>query len=178
MKKYLITDPEYYTTSPVRFKKRLVRSIERHAPEMILFRQKIPTKYRALAKAAKSVARRYAKELYISGDTMMARRLGAHVHFTSSQLSELARYPKRDAIVSTHTFSELRTAKKLRAMYATFSPIFTTPGKGAPKGVHALRKALRYHRGVIALGGIVSPRHIHQIKKARPAAFASIRYFV
>lgn len=178
MKKYLITDPNYYTTSPVRFKKRLLRAIERHVPEMLLFRQKIPTKYKALAMAAKSVAKRYGAEIYISGDKSLARRLGAGVHFTSSQASELARYARHDAIISTHTFSELRVAKKLRAKYATFSPIFATPDKGTPKGVGALRKAVRCHRGVIALGGIVSPRHIHQIKKVRPAAFASIRYFV
>ena len=178
MKKYLITDPNYYTTSPIRFKKRLVRAIERHAPDMILFRQKIPTNYRALAIAAKSVARRYGKELYISGDVTMARRLGVRVHFTSRQVSKLTRYAKHDAIISTHSLVELRKARRLRARYATFSPIFATPGKGAPKGVHALRKALRYHRGVIALGGIVSPRHIHHLQKARPAAFASIRYFV
>ncbi len=178
MKKYLITDPEYYTTSPIRFKKRLVRAIERHAPDMILFRQKTAPHYRTLAFAAKTVAKRYKKPLYISGDVQLSRHLRAGIHFTSWQFDDLTRYPKHDAIISTHTFEELTRAKKCRARYATFSPIFATPNKGEPKGVRSLRKALYLHRGVIALGGITSRSHLHSVKRARPAAFASIRYFV
>ncbi len=103
------------------------------------------------------------------------------VHLTSAQLELIpkARRAGLLSIVSTHTLQELLLAKKLRADFATFSPIFSTPGKGAPTGTKILRQIwCKTHIPVIALGGIVSFRQIKKVKRRGAKGFASIRYFI
>ena len=115
--------------------------------------------------------------LLVSQDVRLSRALALDgVHLTSRQLHLLQRL-KRRAIVSTHDERELAFARRHRAQAATFSPIFATPGKGVPKGLRRLRKvATRYP--LIALGGIVTERHVVRIERTGAMGFASIRYFV
>lgn len=61
----------------------------------------------------------------------------------------------------------------------TYSPIFTTPNKGTPKGCEELEKIVQsVDIPVIALGGIISEQQIDQIKSTKASGFASIRYFI
>jgi len=60
----------------------------------------------------------------------------------------------------------------------TFSPIFTTPNKGEPKGIEVLREVISsLEIAVIALGGIVEQEQIKLCEEAGAFGFASIRYF-
>lgn len=58
--------------------------------------------------------------------------------------------------VSCHSDEELLTAQKGGADFATYGPVFASPGKGEPTGIVKLREAVMKFEGlsVIALGGI------------------------
>ncbi|MBK9164313.1 MAG: thiamine phosphate synthase [Acidobacteria bacterium] len=58
--------------------------------------------------------------------------------------------------VSCHNEDELLGAQNDGADFATFGPVFASPGKGEPKGIERLRAAVEKFEGfpVIALGGI------------------------
>jgi thiamine-phosphate pyrophosphorylase len=77
--------------------------------------------------------------------------------------------------VSCHTLEDVREAEG--ADYVYFSPIFESPGKGQPVGLHMLREAVRVATmPVIALGGITwdnAPACI----EAGAAGIAAIRLF-
>lgn len=52
---------------------------------------------------------------------------------------------------SCHTVQEVEAS---RADFVTFSPVFDSPGKGAPLGLEALKAACRVGKAVFALGGV------------------------
>jgi thiamine-phosphate pyrophosphorylase len=80
--------------------------------------------------------------------------------------------------VSTHTKQEAQRAEDLGADMVTFSPVFSTPNKGEPKGVEALKRLVSLlHIPVIALGGMVSEEQIKRCQESGAFGFASIRYF-
>ncbi len=57
--------------------------------------------------------------------------------------------------VSTHHVDGIAAAHRDGAAYVTFSPVFTTPGKGSPVGLEVLRQAVAAAPvPVLALGGI------------------------
>ena len=81
-------------------------------------------------------------------------------------------------IASTHNIKEIELANQYGADFITFSPIFATPNKGEPKGLEALKEAVKISKAkVIALGGIMSAEQICAVMKCGVAGFASIRYF-
>jgi thiamine-phosphate pyrophosphorylase len=60
----------------------------------------------------------------------------------------------------------------------TYSPIFTTPNKGEPKGIEDLKDVLEITEiKIFALGGIVEDEQIKSISQTDSFGFASIRYF-
>ena len=64
------------------------------------------------------------------------------------------------------------------ADYVTYSPIFTSPNKGEPKGIEDLKELIKTSKiKILALGGIVEARHVEMIKDTKAYGFASIRYF-
>ncbi|MBR2148512.1 MAG: thiamine phosphate synthase, partial [Campylobacter sp.] len=78
----------------------------------------------------------------------------------------------------THNIKEIELANQYGADFITFSPIFATPNKGEPKGLEALKEAVKISKAkVIALGGIVSKEHIDKVMSFGAVGFASIRYF-
>jgi thiamine-phosphate pyrophosphorylase len=78
--------------------------------------------------------------------------------------------------VSTHSVAEVITAKQMGADFVVFGPVFSTPGKGMPKGLKKLRAAC-YQAGdmpVLGIGGI-DEANAAKIIDCGAAGFASIR---
>lgn len=60
--------------------------------------------------------------------------------------------------VSTHTIEEVERAREAGADYATFGPVWETPGKGPATGPEALARAAACGLPVFALGGVTIDR--------------------
>ncbi len=78
--------------------------------------------------------------------------------------------------VSCHDEDELLAAQNGGADFATFSPVFASPGKGEPAGIEKLRAVVEKFEGfpVIALGG-VSVNALEQVLATGAAGVAAIR---
>lgn len=78
--------------------------------------------------------------------------------------------------VSCHDDDELLAAQRGGADFATFSPVFASPGKGEPTGIEKLRAVVERFEGfpVIALGGI-SLDNIAAVLATGAAGVAAIR---
>ncbi|MCK5294641.1 MAG: thiamine phosphate synthase, partial [Arcobacteraceae bacterium] len=103
------------------------------------------------------------------------------VHLTSTQFENIKDAKELDlkVVISCHTLDEVEKAIKYKADFITYSPIFNTPNKGEPKGVDILKDVVeKYDIDIIALGGIVTKKHIIQIEDTNCYGFASIRYFI
>ena len=178
---YCITDPAYYQPRSWRYKKFLIRQIVKKRPLFCSYRSKKRFS-KPLALAHKKILRLYNIKAICHENLGFAIRFGFDgVHLTSTQIMSIPKVRRSGliCIVSTHTQKEIRLAKRLRADFITFSPIFSTPEKGAPKGTKILRKIYcKFHMPIIALGGILEQKHIKMVKQKGASGFASIRYFV
>lgn len=181
MKKYLITSPEYYTQESVLFEQKLEQSFVKYTPDYALYRDKENTNYKELAKLFIAICRKYKIKAFLHGDYLLASELGADgVHLTSTQYHELnsAKEKNLEVGISAHTKEEVYQAQKVGASYVTYSPIYTSPNKGEPKGIEDLISLLECCKiKVFALGGIVNEEQIKEIEKTKAYGFASIRYF-
>jgi thiamine-phosphate pyrophosphorylase len=77
---------------------------------------------------------------------------------------------------STHSLDEVLQARDEGADYVTFSPVWETPGKGAPLGTAALARAAAAGVPVYALGGVTLER-LGELAAAGAAGAAAIRMF-
>jgi len=77
---------------------------------------------------------------------------------------------------STHTVAEVERARDEGADYATFGPVWATPGKGAPVGTAELARAAAAGLPVYALGGVTLER-FEEAAAAGAAGIAAIRLF-
>ncbi len=180
---YLITDRRYYTDTPAVFRKNVHAAFVRHLPEYALYREPHNPDYALMAEHFLETCAQFPDiRGLLHRDIDLAKRLNAYgVHLTSRQIGETAEAKAAGlfTVVSTHTPEEIERAKALGADAVTYSPVFETPGKGAPKGLEDLKEiAGRIDLPVIALGGIVGPEQVEAVKAAGAAGFASIRYFV
>lgn len=102
------------------------------------------------------------------------------VHLTENSLStEITRrnFPSNFLIgVSTHSVESAKIAKDQGADFITFSPIFASPGKSAPKGLEKLKEICGMLKPfpVIALGGIDETNFREVLRIAD--GFAAIRF--
>ena len=182
MKKYLITSRIYYSDTPAVFRKILHETLKKHLPEFALYRDKLNLDYALQAEHFIETCRQFAGvKAFLHQDPKLARSLGADgVHLTSTQFDRIKEAKKigLEVCISTHSLQELQMAQELCVDYATFSPVFSTPGKGDPKGVKALKEAVASTDiKIFALGGIVTEEEVAALKEAKPFGFASIRYF-
>ena len=103
------------------------------------------------------------------------------VNIVRSFLSMLEDANNIDNFSTPPTFEvneEVLKAQKVGADYVTYSPIFTTPNKGKPKGIEDLKIILdKVDIKVFALGGIINKAQIEEIASTKAFGFASIRYF-
>lgn len=182
MQKYLITSKEFYGETSENFSSVLCNQIRKHQPQYALYRDKSVPNYSEIASSFVTFCKKYENvKSFLHQDIALAQRVGAYgVHLTSKQFKEIADAKRLGlwVIISTHTHEEVLRAQRLGADAVTYSPIFTTPGKGEPKGVDDLRELLEIcNIKVFALGGIVTQEHIAMIAQTKAYGFASIRYF-
>ena len=182
MHKYLITSEDFYTQDPDIFKEKLNKQIQIHKPSYVLYRDKSNQNYKQQAKEFVTLCKMHDDvKSFIHQDIDLAVSLGAiGVHLTSLQFSEIKNAKKNnlEVIISTHTHEEVLLAQNLGADAVTYSPIFTSPNKGKPKGIEDLKTLLnKCDIKVFALGGIVGFKQERQLKDIRIYGFASIRYF-
>lgn len=185
MKRYLITDPQYYSNDPKIFKKSLQHAFEKHYPTFACYRNKElknPSLQRELADIFLHCCQHYSVLAFINRDIQLGIELGFDgIHLTASQFNEISSVKKSNlqAIVSTHTYEEIQICEKSGADYVTYSPIFETPGKGTPVGIEGLKQMLeKSSLPIFALGGILCKEQIKQLQTLPVYGFASIRYFV
>jgi thiamine-phosphate pyrophosphorylase len=76
-------------------------------------------------------------------------------------------------IRSCHTLAEIKSAE---ADFVTFGPIYSSPGKGTPLGLEALKAACSLGKSVLALGGI-DWENASACMEAGAAGIAGIRLF-
>jgi thiamine-phosphate pyrophosphorylase len=184
LKKYLITDPKYYSNNEELFKKNLKRVLKNNLVDIACFRDKESNNFNSLAKIFIDVCKEFKiKEILLNGNYNLAKELGATgVHLTSLQFDEIKEAKKLNlyVIISCHTFNDIEKALNSYCNAITFSPIFDTPNKGEPKGITSLKEAINLYEDIdiIALGGIVREEQVEQISKTKAYGFASIRYFI
>ncbi|MFA6187905.1 MAG: thiamine phosphate synthase [Sulfuricurvum sp.] len=183
MKSYLITDPLFYGQDALTLNDRLEGALNRHAPDFALFRDKETPFYPELASVFIDVCRKHnVGHVLLHGDALTAYELGADgVHLTSHQFAEITHAKSRGlyVIVSTHTNMEVLMAQELGVDAVTYSPIFTSPNKGEPKGLEDLKVIVDKMRiPIFALGGIISQEQINAVEVTGAYGYASIRYFV
>ncbi len=182
MRRYLITDPEYYGSDPARFVSYLDTLFSRHSVDFAAFRDKSGNDLDLFAPLFLERARLYGvARTLLSGDVARASKYGFFgVHLRSDQFHLIphARTLGLFTVVSTHTKEEAREAAASGADAITFSPIFPSPGKGAPQGVRSLEEVVEATPiPCFALGGILTEEQISMCAQAGAYGFASIRYF-
>ncbi len=104
---------------------------------------------------------------------------GVHLTRTSLSAATIRRAFPRDFIVgvSAHTIEEAEIAKRHGADFVTFSPIFSSPGKGDSQGVEKLKEVCERLKPfpVFALGGI-DETNFAEVLEAGAGGLAAIRF--
>jgi len=175
--RYAITDPSFFTT--LEEKQNYLNNVK---ADYVLFRDKSTNRYKEQALDFLNISKNIGFKRIIHSDYKLAYELKADgVHLTSTQFYDIVKAKDLGlwTIISTHSLNEIKQAQNLGADAVTYSPIFTTPNKGKPKGVEELKRAIENCSiDIIALGGIVTQEHINLVKKYNAFGFASIRYFL
>ncbi|MBL0708771.1 MAG: thiamine phosphate synthase [Sulfurimonas sp.] len=182
MQKYLITSREFYTDTPAIFRNILHEQFCEHLPTYALYRDKSNPNYDIQASHFVEVCSQFETiKSFIHQDIELAKKLNASgVHLTSKQFEkiEVAKELGLEVIISTHSYKEVQKAQSLGADGVTYSPIFTSPNKGVPKGVEDLKRLVsRCDIDIFALGGIITQKQVQEIESSKAYGFASIRYF-
>jgi thiamine-phosphate pyrophosphorylase len=176
---YAITDP-----STLNFQT-LTQDLKYFAQkaDMIVYRDKSTVMYKENAKRFVNECQQHGfSKVLLHTDYKLAHELMADgVHLKSTQFDdiEIAKALGLFVIMSTHTKEEALKAQKLGADMITFSPIFSTPNKGEPKGIEVLKDLISsLSISVIALGGVIGQEQIDLCEQSGAKGFASIRYFI
>ena len=103
------------------------------------------------------------------------------VHLTRTSLSAAAirrSFPRNFIVgVSAHTVAEAEIAERQGANFVTFSPIFSSPGKGDLQGIKKLKEVCKRLKPfpILALGGI-DETNFAEVLEAGASGFAAIRF--
>jgi len=179
LKRYLITDVKYYAD----LFSSLQKVLEKQPVDFALYRDKENSDYPQYARAFIDLCSQYAKtKAMLHGDITLAAHLGAYgVHLTSLQFDQIksAKAQGLFTVVSCHSEEDILKAQELGADAVTYSPIFSTPNKGKPKGLAELQRMVdKISLPIIALGGITTEKEVKAVEETGCFGFASIRYFV
>jgi len=183
MKKYLITDVKFYSDVLSSFTENFHKNLVTYKPDFALYRDKDNVDYAEFAEQFIAVCMEYQHiKAMLHRDVALAARLGAYgVHLTSLQFDEIVKAKELGlfTVISCHSEDEILKAEELGADAVTFSPIFSTPNKGEPKGLAELQRMVdKISLPIIALGGITTEEQVKAVEKKGCYGFASIRYFV
>jgi thiamine-phosphate pyrophosphorylase len=180
---YLITDPKYYSNNSNDFGKILTKVLKNKKIDIACFRDKESNNRNELASAFIDICKKLnISKVLINSDISLCLELEADgVHLNSKQFDkiECAKSLGLYVIISCHTHDEIKKAIELGADALTYSPIFSTPNKGVPKGLKDLKdSAIKFKEiDIYALGGIINESQIEHVKQTGVKGFASIRYF-
>jgi len=176
---YAISDP-----TTLRFDRRLESDLFRFASkaDWLLYRDKENLLYRENARKIIRLLSSFPRlKLFLHDDWRLAAELGVYgVHFSGQGAGEISAAVGEGLYIaaSAHSIEEAERFSELGADAVTLSPIFETPGKGAPLGTEYLCRAVeRLGIPVIALGGIVSPDAVAEVERCGVFGYASIRLF-
>ncbi len=183
MKKYLITDPHYYTTQPNSFAAALNRSLLKYNPDFVCFRDKTEGDKNALLRLFCDAIKKTDAVSLVNGSLEFALKYQFDgVHLRGDQMSEIKNVKNSGlmCIVSCHSIDDVFRAIELGCDYATLSPVFDTLNKGAPLGYERFIEMLSSldKNKIFALGGIDDEAKADKIAASGVFGFASIRYFV
>lgn len=103
---------------------------------------------------------------------------GAHLPSDGLPVAALRRRFGAEVLlgISTHRVEEVERARDAGADYATFGPVWETPGKGPARGAGELARAAASGLPVYALGGVTIER-FGEVAAAGAAGVAAIRLF-
>ncbi|MGB6018221.1 MAG: thiamine phosphate synthase [Sulfurimonadaceae bacterium] len=183
MNSYLITDPKFYSDDSEIFRSSLQDVLAKHQPDFALYRDKNTPNYAGMAEAFLDVSLQFKNtKALLHGDVDLAAKLNAFgVHLTSQQFDEIEKAKALGlfTVISCHSEEEILEAQKRGADAVTYSPVFSTPDKGEPKGLEDLQHIVdKISLPIIALGGITTPEQVKAVEKSGAYGFASIRYFI
>ena len=183
MKSYLITDPAFYSAERTAFGRLMQNALQKHRPDFALYRDKNSPDYAQMAELFLELCSRFAEtKPLLHGNVELAAKLKAFgVHLTSQQAGEIERAKGLGlfVVISCHSEEEMMQAQQKGADAVTYSPVFSSPGKGEPKGLEDLNERVaKISLPIIALGGITSKAQVKAVEKCGAYAFASIRYFI
>lgn len=184
---YLITEGNLTAENFDEEKKRILEIIKTAAENKISLIQIREKKLTAklvfeLAKKAAKIAKHSNTKLLVNDRADIALAAGADgVHLPENSVSAAIirrRFPKNFIIgVSAHSIETAVKAKLQGADFLTFSPVFTSPGKGEPQGLRNLSEVCETVKPfpVIALGGIDKTNYKSVLEKGA-SGFAAIRF--
>ncbi|MBU0632279.1 thiamine phosphate synthase [bacterium] len=179
---YLITDPAYYGTELAAFTSKLSSVFHNNKIDFALYRDKENSDYARFAQQFISTCKSENVMPVLHQDYMLANDLNAYgVHLTSMQFDKIEEVKKLGlfVVVSTHTLEDIKYVTKLGADAVTYSPIFSTPNKGIPKGLAHLKEIVgKINTKIIALGGITTDEQVKAVESCGVFAYASIRKFI
>ncbi len=151
----------------------LIQIREKQLPARLLYE---------LVAAAENVTRKTGVKLLVNDRADIALAAGADgVHLASRSLSAdiiKRNFPKNFIVgASAHTIEEADAARRQGADFITFSPIYSSPGKGEPQGIEKLREVCEHLKPfpVIALGGVDTTNY-QAVLEAGAGGFAAIRF--
>jgi len=184
LKRYLITDPSFYSSSASIFKKRLARVYKRHTNiNLACFRDKEFVSFLNIAKIFVKLSNQFNIKPLINSSIDIACRTQAYgVHLTSKQFDLIKEAKNKNlyTICSTHNIQEAYKAYELGADCITYSPIFTNKYSLRAKNIYGLKQLVKKKIPIkiFALGGIVSDTQVQKLTKSDIYGFASIKYFI
>ena len=182
MQSYLITDRVFYTDTAAVFRTILHERFRKYLPDFALYRDKNNPHYANQAEHFLEVCAQFQDvKGILHADVALAHQLHAYgVHLTSRQFDKIEEAKKLGlfVIVSTHSETDILEVKTLGADAITYSPIFSTPNKGNPKGLADLKDIVgKMDIKIFALGGITTEDQKRAVEATGVYGFASIRYF-
>ena len=182
IKRYLITDPEFYGTDLFTFTQTLTSIITKNSIDFALYRDKKNPHYSLFAQEFVLTCKQKKIASLLHQDYRLAKELsafGVHLMSTQFDLIKEAKDLGLFVVISTHSFEEIQMAQDLGADAVTFSPIFESPNKGNPKGLAPLKEIQgKIKIKIIALGGITTDEQIKAVESCGVFAYASIRKFI
>lgn len=182
IKAYLITDPNLYPNSPLKFYDFYKNILDSHAISFACYRDKEspnPKLFEVFLKLNQS----YQIPSLLNSYFDVALQYGFDgLHCNGKQMHQISDAIQKLPLVffSAHNEQEIKEADSYGANGIAISPIFQTPNKGKPLGVDFLKRLDLncYKAEIFALGGIISQKEILEISQIPFCGFASIRYFL